>query len=706
MNERIKALCELTMAGKMFAEQIPTKYDEADLLLPKHEMQSKRICEYILNQEPVLTEYSAMTGFFNFDASVVGDAFRRYGYAGTRKANMLFYRKITDNLSTMEWQHATADYTKILNKGFHGIVGEIEDSMKKHTAPEKIEYLKALRRVANAMIGWAHKCSERALALSKKVENVQYRKNLEKLSDALTRVPEYAPESFYEAVLSIYLCFSADPDSLGTLDRYLYPFYKKDIESGRLTKEEATEYLQELFLMLQAATKITSTNFTRGGESHFCIGGYLPNGEDGFTELSRLITESLMDLPTYIPQITLRRTKKTPREVFRFMMDCERKDPHKRIAFQNDEIRIKAYTEICGIPYEKAVKYTTIGCNEPAFPGSIAGGNSKVNLLRSTEKLFHEKGERIRNAKSYDEFFEVFKQEFLSDLDLAYAYDDHYNSIRAEDVDYVSSLIFNDCIENATSLTQGGGKTVVASPMCIGIANVIDSLCVVKQFVFDEKLFTMEELISALKANWQGYEDMHTLIEKRGKFFGNDDETSNLVAQSFYRALYEHLKDKTNLFGYHFLIGDLIGYHPHNKYFGILTLATPDGRYNGDALKFGRGQSGGHDREGLSALLNSIAKADPYGIGCGSTVTNVSLDEALIKNDENFEKTVDLFLSYFENGGVHFQLNYVSKEELVCAKQTPEDYKHLRVRVSGFSDYFVKLNEDLQDNIIARTEQK
>ena len=297
MNERIKALCELTMAGKMFAEQIPTKYDEADLLLPKHEMQSKRICEYILNQEPVLTEYSAMTGFFNFDASVVGDAFRRYGYAGTRKANMLFYRKITDNLSAMEWQHATADYTKILNKGFHGIVGEIEDSMKKHTAPEKIEYLKALRRVANAMIGWAHKCSERALALSKKVENVQYRKNLEKLSDALTRVPEYAPESFYEAVLSIYLCFSADPDSLGTLDRYLYPFYKKDIESGRLTKEEATEYLQELFLMLQAATKITSTNFTRGGESHFCIGGYLPNGEDGFTELSRLIPISFRALP-------------------------------------------------------------------------------------------------------------------------------------------------------------------------------------------------------------------------------------------------------------------------------------------------------------------------------------------------------------------------------------------------------------------------
>ena len=706
MTERIKRLTELTLAGKMFAEPIKTEYDAADILLPKHEMQSKRICEYILNQEPMLTEYSLMTGFFNFDASVVGDAFRRYGYAGTRKANTLFYRKITDGLSTMEWQHATADYTKILRKGFHGIIGEIEDSMKKHTEPEKIEYLKALYRVANAMIAWAHKCSECALALSKRVENPQYKKNLEKLSDALARVPEFAPESFYEAVLSIYLCFSLDPDSVGTLDRYLYPFYKKDIESGTMTKEEASEYLQELFLMLQAATKINNTNFTRGGESHFCIGGYLPNGEDGFSELSRLIAESLMDLPTYIPQITLRWTKKTPREVFRFMMDCERKDPHKRIAFQNDEMRIKAYTEICGIPYEKAVCYTTIGCNEPAFPGAITGGNSKINFLRSTARLFHENGALIENAKSFEEFFEVFKKEFFSDLDLAYAYDDHYNSIRAEDADYVSSLIFNDCIENAKPLTQGGGNTVVASPMCIGIANVIDSLAVVKQFVFDEKLFTMGELIAALKANWEGYEDMRVMIEKRGKFFGNDDETSNFAAQSFYLALYEHLKNKTNLFGYHFLIGDLIGYHPHHQYFGMQTLATPDGRFSGEPLKFGRGQSGGHDREGLSALLNSIAKADPTGIGCGSTVTNIMLDEALIKNDENFEKTVDLLLTYFKNGGVHFQLTYVSKEDLLKARCTPENYKNLRVRVSGFSDYFVKLNDGLQDDIIKRTEKK
>lgn len=706
MTERIKNLTKLTLSGQMYAEPTKTVFDEADLLLPRQQMESKRICEYILNQEPKLTEYSCMTGFFNFDGSVVGDAFRRSGHKTTEEAFELFYLKPIDNLSTMEWQHATADYTKVLNKGIRGIIDDIEESLKNHNEPEQVEFLLALKRVASALIAWAYKCSKRALEFSQNVEKEEYRNNLKKLSETLLRVPENTPKTFYEAVLCIYLCFSADPDSVGTLDRYLYPFYKKDIENGTLTKDEAVEYLQELFLMLQAATHVTSDRFTRGGESHFCIGGYLPNGEDGFTELSRLIVESMIELPTYIPQVTLRWTKKTPHEVFRFMLDCERKDSHKRIAFQNDEKRIKAYTEICHIPFEKAVGYTTVGCNEPAFLGAITGSNSKINFLRSMETVFHRKAGLIEHAKTYEEFFDVFKKELFADLEHGCEYDNFYNKQRAQDINYISSLLFNDCIENAKSLTQGGGNTVIASPMCLGITNVIDSLCVVKQFVFDKKLFTMNELIAALKSDWQGYEDMRTLILKKGKFFGNDDDTSNCVAQKLYRELYEFLKDKTNIYGYHWLIGDLTGYNIHYKWFGEKTKATPDGRYRGDMLKFGLGQSEGRDREGLSALLNSIAKVDPNGIGCGSTVTNITIDEQLIKNDDNFEKTVDLLLTYFQNGGVHFQLTYVSKDDLLQAKCTPDEYKHLRVRVSGFSDYFVKLNEAIQDDIIARTEQK
>ena len=551
-----------------------------------------------------------------------------------------------------------------------------------------------------------HKCSKKALELSKTVENNEYKKNLEMLSKALLNVPENKPSSFFEAVLTIYICFSADPDSVGTLDRYLCPFYENDIKNGVITREEAREYLQELFLMLQAATKITSSNFTRGGESHFCIGGYLPNGEDGFSDLSKLILEALLELPTWIPQVTLRWTAKTPKEVFRFVLDCERKDPHKRIAFQNDEKRMKCYTEICGFPFEKAVGYTTVGCNEPAFLGAITGGNSIINFARSTETLFHKKSEKIENCKSFDEYYETFLEELFSDLEIAYEYDNKYNRERAKDINYLSSLFFQGCIEKGKSLTQGAGDIVIASPMYMGIANVIDSIIIVKQFVFDDKIITMKELISALQNNWQGYEDLHTLISNKGDFFGNDTKRSNYVAQKLYQSLYEFLKDKTNLFGYHWLVGDLMGYNVHHKWFGERMKATPDGRYNGDSLKFGLGQSEGKDRNGLSALLNSIANVDPNAIGCGSTVTNLMIDEQLIKNDDNFEKTVDMLETYFKNGGVHFQLTYVSKEDLINAKVTPEDYKNLRVRVSGFSDYFVKLNEAIQDDIIERTTQK
>ena len=706
MNERIKKLTELTLNGDMYVAPVKTEFNREDLFLSKTEREVRRLCEYIKNQQPKLNEYSKMTGFFRCDSSIVGDAFTRVGHKETEEAMNNFFLKPIDNLSTMEWQHATADYKKVLEKGIKGIIREIDESLKIHKKQEETDFLNGVRKVAETLIEWAHICSQKAAMLAAEVTDTEHKENLIRLSKALLNVPENKPSGFYEAVLSIYVCFSADPDSVGTLDRYLMPFYRYDIENGIITREDAKECLQELFLMIQATTNAKDFRFTRGGESHFCIGGYLADGSDGFNELSHLIVESLMELPTYIPQVTLRWTEKTPHEVLRFMMNAERNDKNKRIAFTNDEKRIKCYTEICGIPYERAVSYTTVGCNEPAFLGAITGGNSTANILKPIETLFHKKSESIINAKSFDEFYRIFEKELFSDLKKICDYDDKYNLLRARDINYLSSLFFNGCIENAKSLTQGGGDVVIASPQLIGITNVIDSLITVKQFVFDEKLFTMQELVDALKADWRGYEDLRTVIIKKGKFFGNDDALSDSAAQRLYESFYNYLKDKRNVFGYHWLIGDLLGYNEHHKWFGEKTKSTPDGRFAGDLLKFGIGQSEGRDRKGLTALLNSIALLDKNAISCGATVTNISLDEQLIKNDEYFEKTVDMFETYLKNGGIHFQLTYVSKEDLLAAKENPENYGNLRVRVTGFSDYFVNLKDSIQDDIIERTIQK
>lgn len=162
--------------------------------------------------------------------------------------------------------------------------------------------------------------------------------------------------------------------------------------------------------MLQARIHKSSDRFYRGGESHFCVGGYLENGEDGFNELSKLIVDSLMELPTWIPQISLRWTAKTPHEVLRYMMDCERNDPNKRIAFVNDEPRIKGLTEYTGFPYSKAVNYTMIGCNEIALPGGIVFGFDPMNIVRCVQNTFFNRSGDIQNVQSFDEFTRYFKR--------------------------------------------------------------------------------------------------------------------------------------------------------------------------------------------------------------------------------------------------------------------------------------------------------
>lgn len=703
MTERIGKLVKKTVAGGMYVSPVKTDYDRCDLFLSPIKMSAKRVCEYIRNQEPLIVPESCFTGLITFDGSVEGDVFNRSGHKNFNIACEKFYNKPVDNLLTFEWQHSVGDFAKIINGGIVSIKDEIKKSIEKHkNDAEATQFLETQSDICDALIDWASKCSEKALSFSKTVSNEKYKKNLEKLSRALKNVPKKSASSFYEAILSLYVCYGLIPDSIGLIDRYLYPFYKSDIESGALTKEEASEYLQELFLMLQARIPISSDRFYRGGESHFCVGGYLENGEDGFNELSKLIVDSLMELPTWIPQISLRWTPKTPHEVLHYMMDCERKDPNKRIAFVNDVPRINGLMKYTGFSHEKAVHYTMIGCNEIAMPGGIVFGFDPMNIVRCVQNTFFNRSDDIINAKTFDEFYDIFQKEMFKDLSEADKIGKGFQTIRERDCNLVSSIFIDGCIESAKSVTQGGTNTYIAVGLLIGISNVIDSLSVTKQLVFDEKRITMEQLIDALRNNWNGFEDLREYILKKGDFFGNDEACSNDIAHRFFKSL-DEWNDGNNYLRKKLVFGNLVGYNEHHKFFGNNTKATPDGRFQGDMISFGIGQSEGKDRNGLTALLSSVAKCDPYSVLTGPSVTNVLLDEQLIKNDENFEKLVYLFETYFKMGGTHFQLTYVSKEDLINAKKSPDKYKNLRVRVSGFSDYFVFLNEGLQDEIIQRT---
>ncbi len=700
MNERIKKMMELTMSGNMYVKTVDTKFDRMDLFLPQQEREVKRICEYILNQQPNLTKYSAFTGFFRFDGSVVGDVFNRSGHINTESFMEKFYRKQVDNLSTMDWQHGTSDYRKVLKIGIRGIIKEIETAIAVQTNDEKKRFLIGLKKIAETFILWIKKCASIVSQHINEAENDECKKNYIRLSDSLLNIAEKPPANFFEAVLTIYVCFSLNPDSFGTLDRYLSQFYFRDVANGSLTRNEAKVYLQELFLMVQAATPI-GPNFTKGGQSHFCIGGRDENGLDCYNEISEIIVESLMELDTHIPQITLRWTNDTPTDVLRHLLDCERKDKNKRLAFTNDDRRIEAYTKICGIPYKEAINYTMVGCNEPAMLGGMCASTSHANLAHSIEQTLHTRADEIVNAASFDEFYAVFKEQLYSDLDIIYYYDDQFNLQRAKDISYVSCILLNGCIENGKSITQGGVNYAVSTVMFIGNVTVIDCLAVIKQFVFDEKIVTMKEMLNALKNNWEGYDDLRNHILKKGMFFGNDDNVSNYVAKRFYDDLYEYIKNKRTVFDYPIMLGDHTGYQLHFKWFGELTKATPDGRYNAEPLSYGLSQNDAKARNGLTALMNSILKLDEHGIS-GATVTNFNLDPSYEKDEESFEKTVSMLESFLKNGGIQFQLNHTSYEELLSAKNKPDDYKHLKVRVTGYSEYFTKLNDAIQESIINR----
>lgn len=704
MQPRIERLVKRTLSGEMFPERRETKYDRTDLFLSPVQMSAKRVCEYIRNQEPVLFEECRLTGQFGFDGSVEGDIFSRIGHENFHRVSKAFYNQPCNNLITFEWQHATGDFEKIIRRGIRGIMEDIERSREAHRDDAAaLEFLQTQTDICLTIIAWAHKCSDRAALLAQSVTDAQNKSDLIALSQVLKKVPELPAENFYEAILCLFLCYSFIPDSIGLIDRYLYPFYQNDLANGSLTKETATAYLQELFLMLQARIPITSPNFYRGGETHFCVGGFLPDGSDGFTEFSRLIVDALMELPTWIPQISLRWTPKTPHEVLRFMLDHERNDPNKRIAFVNDVPRLKGLTRYSGFSMEEALNYSMIGCNEISLPGGIVFGFDPINVARSVTDVFSKRSGEILAAEGFDDFFEIYKQELFRDLWEAERISKCFQDIRSEDCNIVSNLFMKGCIENAKSVTQGGASGYTAVGMLIGITTVIDSLSVVKQYVYDEKRVTMDRLAQALSANWDGYEDLRADILKNGHFFGNDDECSNEVAVRFTNALCEWNND-TNYLRKKWIFGNLIGYNEHHKFFGSQTGATPDGRYFGDLISFGLGQNNGRDREGLTALLSAVAKCDPNAILTGPSVTNIMLDERSIKNDDSFEKLVYLFETYFQMGGTHFQLTYVSREDLKQAQISPESYRNLRVRVSGFSDYFVLLSRGLQDEIITRTE--
>ena len=707
MNDRIQRLVAAVHERDIFPPCVPVEYDEFDRKLSDPQRIAKRLSEYMEAQPCAFSDDNELVGLMKFDGTVEAALFLRTGHRFFEEVRDKYYLKPQENLCSFEWQHSNADFGKLIRVGLVGLRAEIVEA-RRHCESDmpRLEFLAGLesmiRGIVNRSRQYAAECRRRAAECADPVRKA----TLLRMAENCMRVPEHPARTFEEAMQCLYFSFQFLPDSIGRPDQYLLPLYERGLADGSLTRDHARELLQELFVMIHGWTPPTSDRCDKGAESHFVVGGYTFDRRCAWNDLSELILDALMETDLIRPQVSLRWNRLTPRAVLRRVLDAERRDRNKRIALVSDEPRIADMTGRRRIPWKQAFDYIMVGCNEPAFQGGISLGGNKVNIVRSLLRTLDGRRAEVLACRDFDSFYALYEEELHHDLETILDYSNRFNMLRSRDCNVLSSLFLAGCIERATSVTQGGAERALWCADFMGSTNLIDSLCVIRQFVFEEKRCTMADLLAALDADWKGHEDLREEILRDGRFYGNDDGLSNEVAHRFYRSVATFAEGRTDIFGHPLAFGSLTGYNPHFEWFGALTKATPDGRVSGSALLFGGGQSDGRDRDGVTSLLRTVAHMDPTGIMTGNSIFNLSVDERIVSDDESFEKLVALVETYFKEGGLHIQLNHVSAEELRAAKANPDAYKSLRVRVSGFSAYFVGLAESIQDNVIARTEHK
>ena len=705
LDGRIQRLLERALDHDIFPKPVKVEYDPADMSLPEPVRIGKRLAEYMAAQPVAIREDEELVGWLPFDGSVENDLYRRRGHKVFSNVCMKdFYLKPKERLAIFEWQHTCADFPKIVKEGLAGIRRDIEASRSKWAGDkERLDYLRGMELALDGIVKRAANCASECRRQAEAETDPVRKATLLEMAARCERVPMNPARTFDEGVQSVFFCFDFLSDAIGRLDQYLAPLYFADMAAGRTTRKKAGERLQELFIFIDAHTPHSFVNYDKGGECHMTVGGLTPDGRDGWTDFSRLVVESCLALNLIRPQMSFRWHPGTKREVLRFMLDCERRDPNKRIAFDGDAPRVAAFEKRFGFPPELARDYCITGCNEPTFMGGFSCGGFHMNAARCVERVFTVRRADALACATWGDFAALFTEELNHDLEEADAISKEFNAIRARDCNVLSALFMAGCIERAKSPTRGGASRLVPVIDLLGTPNVIDSLCVVRQFVFDEKRCTMAELAGALASDWVGHEKLLADIRRDGKRYGANDPFTNEMARFYHTAVARFAEGRRDFFGMPLTFGNHTGYNDNATKFGRLTGATPDGRHKGDFLSFGGGPSAEHGPDAATSVLLAAAQMDPEGAMCGTSILNLSVSPCVITNDEDFEKLVVMVETYFRVGGLHLQLNHVSRETLIDAQKHPERYPDLRVRVSGFSGYFVRFKKTIQDEIIART---
>ena len=674
--------------------------------------------------------------------------------------------------------HVTVKYWEVLETGFEGIMEKAQKELDGCSVGDgnyarKSHFLEAVILSCKAVIDYAGRYAKLAQEMAAQTSDPVRKQELFVIAENCSRVPAKGAQNFYEACQSFWFVqqllqmeSSGHSISPGRFDQYMYPYYKKDMEAGTITREFAQELMDCIWVKLNDLNKCRDAASAEGfaGYSLFqnlIAGGQNKEGEDVTNDLSVMCIQASMHVHLPAPSLSVRVWNGSPHEFLIKAAELTRTGIGLP-AYYNDEVIIPALQNR-GLSLEDAREYNIIGCVEPQKAGKTEGWHDAAffNMCRPLELVFSngmDKGEMVgiptgdvTQMKTFDEFFDAYKKQMEYCISLLVNADNAIDVAHAErcPLPFLSCMI-DDCLKEGKSVQEGGAVYNFTGPQGFGIANMADGLFAIRKLVYEDKKVSMKELKEALAWNYdkgldaqsagdmtemimkamqkagrnvdastaegllktfmgmkpgeqktQRFKEIHDMIDEVPKF-GNDipevDYFAREVAYTYSKPLQKYNNPRGGKFQ--------AGLYPvsANVPLGGQTGATPDGRYAHTPVAYGVSPSAGKDVKGPTAAATSVSRLDHFIVSNG-TLFNQKFHPSALSGREGLEKFVALIRGYFDQKGMHMQFNVVDRQTLLDAQEHPEKYKHLVVRVAGYSALFTTLSRSLQDDIIRRTEQ-
>jgi pyruvate formate-lyase/glycerol dehydratase family glycyl radical enzyme len=622
---------------------------------------------------------------------------------------------------------------KIYSKGFADFKKEIGESIESLDfegdphAFEKREELRAMDIAAGALIAFAKRHEERLLELASMERDPERTSELERMAEICAHVPASRPGTFWEALQYYWFVHLGvitelntwDSFNPGRLDQHLLPFYRLDIESGILTEEEARELLQSFWIKFNnqpAPPEVGVTAQESNTYTDFCLinlGGVTGDGSDAVNELTYLILDVIEEMRLLQPSSMVQISRKNPDDYLLRALRIVRTGFGQPSLFNTEAIIEELLRQ--GKSIEDARNGGASGCVETgAFGKESYILTGYFNLTKVLEITLHNgrdprTGELIgietgdpAGFGGFDEFYEAFEKQLRHFIDIKIEGNVIIERLWADFLPApFMSLLIDDCIAKGRDYNDGGARYNSSYVQGVGLGTITDSLAAIRYNVYDEMTLKLDELVDTLDRNFVGREDLRGRLLDETPKYGNDDDYADGIASRVFESFFDAVDGRPNTKGGHFRINMLPT--TSHVYFGSVVGATADGRYAGEPLSEGISPVQGADRKGPTAVLKSAAKIDH--LKTGGTLLNQKFTPQVIADNEGLEKLGHLIRAYFSMNGHHIQFNVVTAETLRRAQQEPEKHKDLIVRVAGYSDYFVDLGVELQNEIIRRTEQ-